>query len=85
MAFVSRFEFHFIYQTLKAFDVTFIVHGGVHSEAELFEIKASGLNGSFGEHSDGGDTLSLEVEALLEDGFEFGIVIQGYCSLEGIW
>ena len=62
MAFVSRFEFDFVNQALKAFDVAFIVHSRVHSKAELFEVNASGLNGSFGEHSDGGDALSLEVK-----------------------
>jgi hypothetical protein len=54
-------------------------------EAELFEINASGFDRGSREHSDGGDALGLEVEALFEDGFEFGIVVQGYCSSEGIW
>jgi hypothetical protein len=85
MAFVSRFEFHFIYKTLKALNVAFIVYFRVHYEAELFEINASGFDRSTGEHSDGGDALCLEVKGGFEDGFEFGIVIQGYCSLVGIW
>ena len=54
-------------------------------KAELFEVNASGFDRSSREHSDGGDALSLEVKRGFEDGFEFGIVIQGYCSLEGIW
>jgi hypothetical protein len=54
-------------------------------KAELFEVKASGFDRSSREHSDGGDMLGLEVERGFEDGFEFGIVIQGYCSSEGIW
>jgi hypothetical protein len=41
------------------------------------QIHTSGLNRGFAEQVDGGDALGLEFETGFQDGFEFGIVVQG--------
>ena len=42
-------------------------------------------NCGFGEHPHGGDSLGLEFETGFQGGLEFGIMVQGYYSLSGIW